>query len=63
MLTGLNGKKEPDMKKIEEQLKNWEWQWVNSREVYTTKPKGDAVMKAKELHQNYLSIIFKNERD
>jgi alpha-N-acetylglucosaminidase len=50
--------KEPDMDHIEQQLKNWEWQWVNGQEFYTTKTKGDAVAKAKEMHQKYFNLIM-----
>ncbi len=57
--SAMNQKKETDMKLIEEQLKDWEWKWVNSLEVYTTKPKGDAVVKAKEMHGKYFSLITK----
>jgi len=49
--------KEPDLKVIEEQLKDWEWKWVNSNEVYTTKTKGDPVVKARELHKKYIEQI------
>ncbi|MEJ7823161.1 MAG: alpha-N-acetylglucosaminidase C-terminal domain-containing protein, partial [Chitinophagaceae bacterium] len=52
--------KEPDLDHIEQQLKNWEWQWVNGQEFYTTIPKGDAVAKAKALHKKYFSLIIKN---
>jgi alpha-N-acetylglucosaminidase len=59
ILSAMNQKKDPDMKKIEEQLKNWEWQWVNSKELYTTIPKGDAITKAGEIHRKYLPLILK----
>jgi alpha-N-acetylglucosaminidase len=58
--SAMISKKETDMKLIEEQLKDWEWKWVNSREVYTTKPKGDAVMISKEMHLKYFTLITKN---
>ncbi len=51
--------KEPDLKFIEDQLKDWEWKWVNGQEVYTTKTKGDPVEKSKQIHRKYFSQISK----
>lgn len=53
----MSKNKEPDMKYIEEKLKDWEWQWVNSQEAYITSPKKDPVAKAKIIHQKYYSMI------
>jgi alpha-N-acetylglucosaminidase len=55
----MNQKNEPDMKRIEEQLKDWEWQWVNEKGLYTTTPKGNAVTKAKDMHRKYFQLILK----
>ncbi len=52
--------KEPDMKHIEDQLKDWEWQWVNGKEVYTTTPNGYTVAKVKALHKKYFPLVSKN---
>jgi alpha-N-acetylglucosaminidase len=59
MMTNLEAGKNPDLKKIEEQLKDWEWAWVNSRETYPDMPKGNAVAKAKELHKKYRDRMMK----
>ncbi len=59
-LSRINQKEEPDKNQIEEQLKEWEWKWVNDQEVYTTIPKGDPIAKAKELYSKYFSLIIKN---
>ncbi len=60
ILSEMNKKKEPDMKWIEEELKDWEWQWVNGKEVYTTTPNGDAIAKTKALHRKYFPLVSKN---
>lgn len=60
--SALDHRKEPDLKLIEEQLKDWEWKWVNGREVYTTLPKGDPVAKAKALHRKYFLLLTKNRK-
>ncbi len=59
MVKTSEAKKDPDLKKFEAQLKDWEWQWVNSREVYPDVPKGSAVDKAKALHLKYFDLITK----
>ncbi|HUC79355.1 MAG TPA: alpha-N-acetylglucosaminidase, partial [Flavisolibacter sp.] len=54
--------KEPDFKKIEEQLKDWEWQWVNARELYPVTPTGDPIGKAKALYKKYFPEITAGKR-
>lgn len=53
----MSNNNKADLTSIEEQLKNWEWQWVNSTETYTDIPKGDAITKAKLIHQKYFKLI------
>jgi len=60
ILSGMTKNKEPDMKHIEDQLKDWEWQWVNGKEVYTTTPNGYTVAKVKALHKKYFPLVSKN---
>jgi|GEM_PF-6544657 len=43
----------PDWKIFDEQMKDWEWQWVNSHENYTDKPIGNAVMEAQAVFRKY----------
>ena len=43
----------PDLKKFEEQIKKWEWAWVNSHEIYSTKPHGDPVATALKMYEKY----------
>jgi alpha-N-acetylglucosaminidase len=59
ILSEMIKNKEPDLKFIEDQLKDWEWKWVNGQEVYTTKTKGDPVEKSKQIHRKYFSQISK----
>jgi alpha-N-acetylglucosaminidase len=49
--------KEVNMKRMEEQLKEWEWQWVNSNEQYTTVASGDAITKSIQLYKKYFTEI------
>ncbi|MDQ3278576.1 MAG: hypothetical protein M3Q06_09630, partial [Bacteroidota bacterium] len=53
----MNKGQAPDLKRIEAQLKDWEWQWVQGRELYPATPTGDPVAKAKSLHRKYFPQI------
>ena len=46
-----------DEKLFDNSIKEWEWNWVNSHETYSNKPKGDAVEIAKETYKKYKDII------
>jgi alpha-N-acetylglucosaminidase len=46
-----------DQNKFDEQMKEWEWKWINSNEIYTTIPKGDAVKMAKKMYEKYYQQI------
>ena len=48
-----------DQKKFDEQMKDWEWEWINSHETYNTTPKGDAVKMAKKMYEKYYQQIVK----
>ena len=43
----------PDLKKFEEQIKKWEWAWVNGHEIYSTKPHGNPVATALKMYEKY----------
>ena len=42
---------------FEEQIKNWEWNWVNSHEPCPTSVSGDPVATSKALYDKYFSLI------
>ncbi|MEA4937252.1 MAG: alpha-N-acetylglucosaminidase C-terminal domain-containing protein, partial [Paludibacter sp.] len=50
-------KKTFNQKKFDEQMKNWEWKWINSNETYTTLPQGDPVKMANKMHEKYYQKI------
>ncbi|WP_407429480.1 alpha-N-acetylglucosaminidase [Arcticibacter sp.] len=49
--------KAPDMKQFEENIKHWEWSWVNANEPYTEKPTGDPVNVALAMFKKYAPLI------
>ncbi len=51
--------KEPDLAKFENDIKDWEWDWVNSSEKYPTEIKGNPVQIAKQLQKKYYQLILK----
>ncbi|MBS1565074.1 MAG: alpha-N-acetylglucosaminidase C-terminal domain-containing protein, partial [Bacteroidetes bacterium] len=55
----MQEKKTADLKAFDEQIKAWEWSWVNAHEAYTDQPQGDAVKIALELEQKYGATIDK----
>lgn len=49
--------KDVDVVVFQKEIAQWEWQWVNERKDFATKPLGNPVTVATELHQKYRSII------
>jgi alpha-N-acetylglucosaminidase len=54
----LKENKELDLKAFEEQIKQWEWKWVNTRKDYPVAPVGNAVNTSVSLHKKYRSILI-----
>jgi alpha-N-acetylglucosaminidase len=44
---------------FEKDIKEWEWQWVNSKETYSPVPSGDPVKTVKDLYKKYFVRIKK----
>lgn len=44
---------QPDLKPFEEQIKPWEWRWVNKHKAFPTCPAGHSVQLALRMHQKY----------
>jgi len=49
----MEGKKAFSKNDFASQIKNWEWQWVNTHKDYPAEPKGNAVVEAKKLYNKY----------
>ena len=52
-----------DTKAINEEIRDWEWKWVQTKDCYPTEPKGNAVQIAKALfdkHHKQIETIYKN---
>ncbi len=48
-----------DVKAFEEKMEDWEWNWVNAKEVYPVTTSGDAVEVSKEIHKKYRDLLRK----
>jgi alpha-N-acetylglucosaminidase len=46
-----------DDKYFDEQMKDWEWKWVNAHELYSATPQGNSVVLAKEIYGKYTAIV------
>lgn len=58
-----NQNKEIDQKAFDDDISHWEWNWVNSHEPYTDKPRGDAVKTAVQMYRKYagrMAAAYKN---
>jgi alpha-N-acetylglucosaminidase len=53
----MESRKPVDEKVFDSKIKEWEWAWVNSHEVYPDKPTGDAVTMATKLYKKYKNIL------
>jgi len=46
-----------DEKKFDNGIKEWEWNWINSHEIYSNETKGDAITTAKEMYRKYKDAV------
>ena len=46
-----------DEKVFDSRIKEWEWNWVNSSEVYADRPTGNAIVVALQLFAKYQPIL------
>jgi len=53
----MQQEKEIDTNTFVQQIKDWEWQWVNKRKDYAVKSSGDAVAVSKQLYTKYRKLI------
>lgn len=53
----IRAKKEIDMNAFTKEIKNREWQWVNTRKDYPATTTGDAVTLSKQLYKKYRSLL------
>jgi len=55
--TAMKASKDFDARQFETKIKNWEWNWVNARELYPTTTTGNAVEVSKQMHTKYAAQI------
>jgi alpha-N-acetylglucosaminidase len=53
----LKNGKNLDVGKFSQEIREWEWNWVNRRKDYPVQPVGDPVMVAREFYSKYRSDI------
>jgi len=47
----------PDLKKFEQDIRGWEWHWVNEQKTFPVQPTGNSISKAEEMYNKYRKII------
>ena len=47
----------PDLKAFEQNIKAWEWQWVNEKKTFPVKVSGNSLDTAKKLYIKYRKVI------
>lgn len=52
----LKKDKPTDFEKFEDNIKEWEWSWVNSSEKYAEEPTTDAISVCKKMHKKYFKM-------
>jgi alpha-N-acetylglucosaminidase len=50
---------EPDLKMFEQNIRKWEWQWVNAQKAFPTKTMGNSISKVREMYRKYRNNIEK----
>lgn len=53
----LQKNKKADLDKFETIIKDWEWQWVNGHEKYSSQPTGDPIRTAIDIYKKYIDEI------
>lgn len=62
VITQMEQGNEIDPESFEERIKNWEWEWVNSNNRYPDATSGNSIEIAREIYQEYYSIINNSEK-
>lgn len=58
MLQGsLQKNTDPDLKTFEQNIKAWEWHWVNEQKSFPIQTVGSSISKAQEMYNKYRKII------
>jgi len=47
----------PDLKTFEQNIRAWEWRWVNEQKFFPIQPTGNSIKKAEQIYRSYRSII------
>jgi alpha-N-acetylglucosaminidase len=47
----------PDLKTFEQNIREWEWRWVNEQKNFPIQPVGKSIRKAEEIYHRYRTII------
>jgi alpha-N-acetylglucosaminidase len=47
----------PDLKTFEQNIRAWEWRWVNEQKNFPIQPAGNSIKKAEQIYYSYRSII------
>jgi alpha-N-acetylglucosaminidase len=42
---------------FDEKMKDWEWKWVNAKELYPVVTQGDAIVLSKALYAKYTAVV------
>jgi alpha-N-acetylglucosaminidase len=48
----------PDLKQFEENMRNWEWKWVNSQKVFPITTTGNSLQVAQMIYKKYRNIEY-----
>jgi alpha-N-acetylglucosaminidase len=55
--TSLQTNTEPGLKTFEQNIRAWEWHWVNEQKSFPTQAVGSSISKAQEMYKKYRKII------
>ena len=47
----------PDLQLFEQNIRVWEWHWVNEQKAFPLQPIGNSIRKAREIYNSYRSVI------
>lgn len=61
--SAMSNHEKPDFKMFEENIKDWEWKWVQGKEIYDDQPHGDSLTIARLIFERYYQRIIDETKD
>jgi len=48
---------EPDLKQFEQNIRSWEWKWVNEQKAFPVQARGNSIQMSQKMYKKYREVI------